>query len=146
MKNVKHLFYFIMGGILVTSCSGVTYNKINTTLYQTRQQPINKGAIPYNPVVVDLNVDINKKVTGTAIRLVDRYNDFEVENTKQAAMYNAITNSGADVIIDPIFKINITNNEGRDTKITIQADVSGFYAKYTNAHKADAAELQNIRK
>lgn len=145
MKTLKNLFYFSSGIILMTSCSGTTFNKINTSIYETRQQPINKGAIPYNPVVVDLNVDINKKVSGTSIRQVDRYNDFELENTKQAALYNAMSNSGADVIIDPIFKVNITNNDGRDDKITIQAEVSGFYAKYTNAHKADATEIQNLK-
>jgi hypothetical protein len=145
MKKIKKLFYLISGTLLVTSCSGTTFNKINTSIYETRQQPINKGAIPYNPVVVDLSVDINKKVSGTSIRQVDRYNDFELENTKQAALYNAMSNSGADVVIDPIFKVNITNNDGRDDKITIQAEVSGFYAKYTNAHKADATEIQNLK-
>ena len=27
-----------------------------------------------------------------------------------------MNNSGVDVVIDPIFKVNISNNEGRDTK------------------------------
>lgn len=145
MKKTKKLFYLISAAMLVSSCSGTAFNKINTTIYQTRQQPINKGAIPYNPVVVDLNVDINKKITGASIRQVDRYNEFELENTKQAALYNAMVNSGADVVIDPIFKVNITNNDGRDDKVTIQAEVTGFYAKYTNAHKADANEIQNLK-
>ena len=56
-----------------------------------------------------------------------------------------MVNSGADVVIDPIFKVNITNNDGRDDKVTIQAEVTGFYAKYTNAHKADANEIQNLK-
>ncbi len=145
MKNVKKIIYLFGTAMFFYSCSGTTFNKINTTMYETRQQNINKGSIPYNPVVVDLSVDINKKVTGTSIRQVDRYNEFELENTKQAALYNAISNSGADVVIDPIFKINITNNDGRDTKITIQAEVTGFYAKYTNAHKADATEIKNLK-
>ena len=144
MKKTKKLFYLISAAMFVSSCSGTAFNKINTTIYQTRQQPINKGAIPYNPVVVDLNVDI-KKITGASIRQVDRYNEFELENTKQAALYNAMVNSGADVVIDPIFKVNITNNDGRDDKVTIQAEVTGFYAKYTNAHKADANEIQNLK-
>lgn len=146
MKNVKKINYLILGSMFISACSSTSLNKINSTIYETRQQPINKGAIPYNPVVVDLNVDVNKKITGSSIRQVDRFNDFELENTKQAAMYNAMTNSGADVVIDPIYKITITNNDGRDTKVTIQAEVTGFYAKYTNAHKADATELQNMKR
>lgn len=124
--------------VFITACS--TTNKINTTYYETRQQPINKGSIPYNPVIADLKVDVDKKITGTAIRQVDYLNNTEIENTKQQALYNAITNSGADLIIDPIFKITANNNDGRDQKVTIQAEVSGFYGKYTNVHKMDIGE------
>jgi hypothetical protein len=145
MKQIKKLFFIYGGSLLMMSCSGVALNKVNTTMYETRQQSINKNAIPYNPVVVDLNVDINKKISGSSIRQVSVYSEAEVENTKQAALYNAMNNSGADVVIDPIFKVNISNNEGRDTKITIQAEVTGFFAKYTNAHKADANEIQNLK-
>ena len=53
--------------MLMMSCSGVSLNKLNTTIYETRQQTINRNSIPYNPVVVDLSVDINKK----NIRFID---------------------------------------------------------------------------
>jgi len=96
------------------------------------------------PIIIGV-IDINKKISGSSIRQVSVYSEAEVENTKQAALYNAMNNSGADVVIDPIFKVNISNNEGRDTKITIQAEVTGFFAKYTNAHKADANEIQNLK-
>ncbi|MFN8268371.1 MAG: hypothetical protein U0T31_10230 [Chitinophagales bacterium] len=145
MKKIKNQFLILGGSMLMMSCSGVSLNKLNTTIYETRQQTINRNSIPYNPVVVDLSVDINKKISGSSIRQVNMYSVEEVENTKQAALYNAMNNSGADVVIDPIFKVNISNNEGRDTKVTIQAEVSGFFAKYTNAHKADVNEIQNLK-
>lgn len=143
MKKSKNLAYMILVIVFASSCSQVTFNKINTTVYETRQQDINKGAIPYNPVIADLRVDLDKKISGSSIRQVTRYNDFELENTKQAALYNAVTNSSADVVIDPVFKINITNNDGRDDKVTIQAEVSGFFGKYTDIHKAETKELEN---
>ncbi|MCC6516505.1 MAG: hypothetical protein IT275_09130 [Chitinophagales bacterium] len=145
MKKIKIFSFVVFGSMLIASCSSTSLNKINTSVYDTRQQKINKNSIPYNPVVVDLVVDINKKVSGSNLRQVDRYTDYELQNAKEAALYNAMTNSGADVIIDPIYKINISNNDGRDAKITIQTEVTGFYAKYTNAHKADANEIQNLK-
>lgn len=143
MNKIKYLSIVAIVAVFASSCSQMTYNKINTTVYETRQQNINKDALPYNPVIADLKVDLEKKVSGTSIRQVDRYNDFELENTKQAALYNAMSNSGADVVVDPIYKVNITNNDGRDDKITIQSEVSGFFGKYTSIHKADATELSN---
>ena len=141
MKNIRLLILSTLTVIFASSCSQMTYNKINTTVYETRQQDIQKGAMPFNPVIADLKVDLDKKISGSSIRQVVRYNDFELENTKQAALYNAMSNSGADVVVDPIYKVNITNNEGRDDKITIQSEVSGFFGKYTSIHKADATEL-----
>ncbi len=143
MKKIKLMILSVLTVIFASSCSQMTFNKINTTVYETRQQDIQKGALPYNPVIADLKVDLDKKISGNSIRQINRYNEYELEITKQAALYNAITNSGADVVIDPIFKINITNNDGRDDKITIQAEVSGFFGKYTGIHKADSTELAN---
>ncbi len=143
MKKYKFISFAIIVALFMSSCSQMTFNKINTTVYETRQQDINKGAIPYNPVIADLKVDLDKKITGSSIRQVNTFNEFELENTKQASLYNAVTNSGADVVVDPIFKINITNNNGKDDKISIQSEVSGFYGKYTSIHKADANELVN---
>lgn len=142
MKKHSILYFLSIVTLFMSSCSQMTYNKINTTLYQTRQQEIEKGALPYNPVIADLKVDLDKKVSGTAIRQITRYTDQEVEITKEASLYNATVNSGADLIVDPMFKINITNNDGKDDKITIQSDVSGFFGKYTSIHKADANELR----
>lgn len=143
MKKNKIIYLFILSVVLTTSCSQMAYNKINTTIYETRKQDVDKGALPYNPVIADLKVDLDKKITGSSIRQVNKFSDNEIGVTKEASMYNAITNSGADVLIDPIYKINISNNNGKDDKVTIQSDVSGFFGKYTSIHKADANELIN---
>lgn len=143
-SNLFHKISFsLLSAGLMTACSPVSLNKLNTTIYETRQQDIQKGALPYNPVIADLKVDLEKKVSGSSIRQVNIYSEYELENTKQASLYNAVTNSGADVVVDPVFKINISNNDGRDTKITIQSEVSGFFGKYLNIHKADSVELRN---
>ncbi len=135
--------YALLSVLLLVSCSPVSLNKLNTTIYETRQQDIQKGALPYNPVIADLKVDLEKKVSGSSIRQITNYSAYELENTKQASLYNAVTSSGADVVVDPVFKINISNNDGKDSKITIQSEVSGFYGKYLNVHKADSIELRN---
>lgn len=145
MKKPIYILSVIIFITLVSSCTSI--NKINVSYYETRQQNINKGAIPYSPVVADLKVDIDRKISGSASREVDiyNYNNSSIENTKQQALYNAMTNSGADIVIDPIYKIN-ANNDGNDKKVIIQAEVTGFYGKYLNIHKADTTELKNIIK
>lgn len=55
MKKIKNQFLILGGSMLMMSCSGVSLNKLNTTIYETRQQTINRNSIPYNPVVVDLS-------------------------------------------------------------------------------------------
>lgn len=143
MNRIHKLLAIIIVALVFPSCSQMAYNKINTSVYETRQQDIDKGALPFNPVIADLQVDLSKKISGTSIRQVSRFNDLGLENTKEAALYNAVTNSGADVVVDPIFKINISNNDGRDEKVTIQSEVTGFFGKYTSIHKATTAELEN---
>lgn len=141
---MKNLSYIIIGVAVFAMVSCTSTNKINTSVYTTRQQPINREAVPFNPVIADLKVDIDKKVTGSAIRQVELLNESEVDNTKQLSLYNAMTSSGADVVVDPIFKVEITNNNGKDKKVTIQSDVSGYYGKYTSVHKADTTELKTL--
>jgi hypothetical protein len=124
---MKKLFIFLAIGTTLTSC------KPGAKLFTTRDIPINRESIPYNPIVADLKVDISRKVTGTI-----KEKNITIENAKNLALYNAMETSGADVIVDPMYKIE---TKGKKTTAT----VTGYFGTYENVHKASEIELQNLK-
>lgn len=128
-KNIimKKWIMIVLVGFLATSCTVGKY-------YSARSMPISKDALPYNPVIADLNVDITKKITGKI-----KAKGVSLEDAKQLAIFDAMENSGADVVVEPVFKV-IT----KKTKRT--AEVTGYYGKYINVHEATSEELDNLLK
>ena len=63
MNRIHKLLAIIIVALVFPSCSQMAYNKINTSVYETRQQDIDKGALPFNPVIADLQVDLSKKIS-----------------------------------------------------------------------------------
>lgn len=118
--------------IVVSACSSIRHSY--------RQIEIPEHGLIVTPVVVDVEVDINKKVTATSPKIKG------VENAISMAYYMAIQNSGADVIIDPVYKVT---SKGRKSIAT----VSGYYGIYKNARKLtdaldefEAYDTLNIKK
>ncbi|MFN8261275.1 MAG: hypothetical protein U0X41_10110 [Chitinophagales bacterium] len=124
---MKKMFFLLIVVVATTACNPI----IKT--YTSRNVPINREAIPYNPVVAELKVDISHKVSGSI-----KAKNVTVENAKQLAIYNAMETSGADVVVDPVFKI-----ETKGIKTT--ASVTGYFGSYDNIHKASESELQNLK-
>jgi len=124
---MKKFAMLMIAGIMLTSC------KVVTKTYTSRSIPITREAIPYNPVIADIKVDLSSKISGTVT-----VKNVSQDNAKQLAIYNAMETSGADVVIDPIFKI-----ETKGIKTT--ATVYGYFGAYENVHKATEAELQNLK-
>ena len=85
------------------------------------------------PVLVDVDVDLNTRVTATSPKVKGVYDAIST------AYYYALENSGADVIIDPVYKVT---SHGKKSIAT----VTGFYGKYSNARKIKDAlpEFENL--
>lgn len=123
----KSMIPLTLFALAMSSCKPVT------KMYTSRNIPINREAIPYNPIIADLKVDLSKKVTGSITA-----KNVTTENAKHLAIYNAMETSGADVVVDPVFKIE---TKGIKTK----ASVSGYFGIYDNVHKATKDELENLK-
>lgn len=95
--------------------------------FANRKQKINNQTIYTTPMRADVEVDLNKKVTGTATQK-------GLALAKEAALYDAMQKSGADVIVDPIFTVRQVSMKN------YQADVTGFYGKYSAIKKLDIAD------
>ena len=106
-------------------------------IYTARYIPIERETIPTKPLIATLDVDINKRTKGDAIL---KGKTGVIENAKRMAIVDAMNNSGADVIVDPIFEI--TKKRKKVTCI-----VNGFYAKYAevaNATREDCCEVSSL--
>jgi hypothetical protein len=90
------------------------------------------------PMLAEVEVDLTKKITGTAtIRGLIKSKKTPVREIKRLAMSDACDKSGADIVIDPIFKV--TKGIGYAT-----VEVTGFYGKYISVETMKAADLEKI--
>jgi len=103
--------------IIVLTISGCSSLK-----YSYRQVEIPEQSLLVMPVLVDVDVDLSQKITAISPRVKG------VENAISTAYYYALQNSGADVIIDPVYFVKTTGHKS-------VATVTGFYGKYTKARK-----------
>lgn len=125
MRKVT-LFLMCAIGMALASCT--------SKMYTTRSTPILRESIPTNPIIANLDVDLSKKVKGEA---VVKGPSATPENAKQMALWNAMEESGADLIVDPIFELTI-----KFKKIT--AKVIGYKGVYKNVHTATEKEIENL--
>jgi len=114
MKISKLLTIVLVLSIFASSC-GVSVMKTTTS----KTLDIHGAGVVQNPVLVDLEVK-ETKVTGTA----EGWNS-SLEALKQNAIADAIAKTEADVLVDPKYQTE-TSNE----RITVT--VTGFPATYKN--------------
>ncbi len=91
------------------------------------------------PTVVDIEVNMEKKVEATSNR-VDG-----VDNAINNAYYKALEKSGADVIVDPVYMVETTGQLGIFGGKSI-ATISGFTGTYVKARPLPEAmkELEGV--
>jgi hypothetical protein len=112
-------------------------NGCSTYQYTSRQTNVQRENITMSPTIVDVRPDYEKRVEVTSGWC----------KTKEIAMdecrYNAIVNNKIDVVVDPIFKVEI--NKARSSK-KYRATLTGFAGYYTNSRTLfeDIERLKNF--
>lgn len=126
----KILLCGILASVLMLSgCS--TYQ------YTSRQTNVQRENITMSPTIVDVRPDYEKRIEVTSGWC----------KTKETAMdecrYIAIVNNKIDVVVDPIFKIEL--NRARSSK-KYRATLTGFAGYYTNSRTLfeDIERLKNF--
>ncbi len=128
---MKKLIVLLIGGtILMSSCAVSTNARITTS----RSINASHQNVVIKPLVAEVKVDINKKITGTAT-----VKNGNVEQAKELAKWNALETSGADIIIDPVFDVTIST-------MTVTATVSGFHGKYISIETVKDEDLEKLEK
>ena len=91
-------------------CLGLSSCK--TISYQSRGVSIVNQDIISTPTVVDIYVDLNKRIVYSDDHYV-KYASSSKEHTEQlalnAARYNCIITNNIDVVVDPVYKISFKN-------------------------------------
>lgn len=133
---MKKLYLLILAiSLMFASC-----NSIRTTT--SREIKTAESTVYQKRLIAELEVDVTKKISGTATVKLKGADQLEGKigsgdvyaRAKNMAKWNAIENSGADAIADPIFNINQTGN-------TVTVEVQGFYSKFKNISIASNDDL-----
>jgi hypothetical protein len=104
----------VTGVLFLSGCTSLQHSY--------RQANIPEQNLVVMPTLVDVEVDFSKRVTATSPKTEG------VDNALSTAYYMAIKNSGADIIIDPVYEVKTSGGMSIAT-------VMGYFGKYTNARK-----------
>ena len=121
MKNQLPLLLLAAISTLLFSCSAKKH--------LAYEQYITKTPLLQAPMIAEIDVDLTKKVSAN----VRCYKSNE-QNAKQAALYDAMKNSGCDVVVHPVYEIIF----GRKV---IEVNVSGYFGKYKNIRKPNLEDV-----
>lgn len=127
----------------MNSC-GMTSSAMKITTRNNRTNHINNTPILTFPLVMDLEVDMTKKVKGTATGNLS----FGVseEYYKELALSQAIINANCDVLIEPTYLVTknlVATSKGQKT--SVEVEVSGYPGKYKNPRNVSASDTTMIK-
>lgn len=126
----RRILGFLLIAFVIGSCT--------TVRVTSRTIDASRNDIIVKPMLAEVEVDLNKKVTGTAtIRGLIKSKKTPISQIKKLAHWDACEKSGADIIVDPVYKI--TKKIG-----SVTVEVFGFYGKYKSVETVQPAELENL--
>jgi hypothetical protein len=121
MKPKHSLLIGAMLMLGVSSCS---------TSATPRTIRANNTNVIVKPLLAEVEVDVNKKITGTAKAK-------SLSDAKEMAKWNAMESSGADIVVDPIYKINQVFKK-------FEVTVTGFHGKYVKVSTVPDSEINKL--
>lgn len=123
MRTTHHLLMTSI--IFVSSCK--TSDVYQAHYKETRTQPIVDQHVIQTPVIADLEVS-DKKVSGT-----HSGENIQIGFAKNKALENAISVAGCDVLVEPLYEVDVNGK-------TVTATVLGYPGKYKNFRKPQAQD------
>ena len=127
MKKVVIGSFVVLGLLGLQSCKVM---KSTTTTPRTIESYETKILI--KPLVAEVEVNVSKKITGTATIKTGK-----VEDAKELAKWNALEASGADIIVDPVYKVTVQG-------MIVTAEVTGFFGKYTKISTVEDEDIEKL--
>ncbi|MDD2983227.1 MAG: hypothetical protein PHQ74_07555 [Crocinitomicaceae bacterium] len=135
-KSISAILLLAATSLTIGSCS---LEKMVTR--DNRTDKIQQNPTLTYPVIMDMEVDLTKRVTGTATGLLTYA--MNEQYFKQLALAQAITSSNSDLLIEPTFQVTKTYQTSK--KITVEIIVYGYAAKYKNPRNLSPADTAIVR-
>jgi len=126
MKKFKLFFLAVSTAFVVTSCS--TYK------HSYRLSAVPNSTIGVTPTVVDVEADFERQVSGKSDKKTS-----SVQDAKDNAYYNAIVDNKIDVLVDPIYRVQVKKSL---FKTTATAEVTGFAGEFVNPRTLSESETE----
>lgn len=124
MKNNS----IIIALVAIAIC--LSFTSCKSVFYQSRGVAIQNQDIVSTPTVVDIQVDLTKRVTYSDSHFVS-YSSTSKEQTEQlalnAARYNCIMANNIDVVVDPVYKITFKKGFKK-----AKVELTGYAGYYQN--------------
>jgi hypothetical protein len=134
MKNLYIAIVAIAFALSMTSCASY---RMQTYDYMY----INKQGVIQKPVVAELDVKNQKS------SLSKTYNNISVQEAKENAMVDLISENKADLLVHPMYRVEATNRVifSTDKWSTVKVDLSGYPASYKNMRTYQAADSTSFK-
>lgn len=142
-KNIFTLVAVIIAVLLFTSCKSVSYQARNVDV-------INRDIVS-SPTVVDINVDLTKRVSYSDqhfVKYPQAIGKNQVEECAlQAARYNCIMQNNIDVVVDPVYKISFKGKNKAKIELT---GIAGYYkdprSVYNDVKSFENIDMETVKK
>ena len=125
-----------MKKILTIAICAMTFASCTVYQYTGRDAAINRQAFQATPTIVDVKADFNKRVTATSDWLRTE------EDAMAQCRYIAITENKIDIVVDPVYQIQVRPHKIRKRYKVV---LSGFAGYYTNA-RTPMEDIETVKK
>ncbi len=128
---LRYFLAFVTLSFVLASCK-TTHEPYRAHYKELETQDITDKQVIQTPVIVDLDVT-ETKVSGSFSA-----ENVQVEYAKNKALADAIAKSGADVLVEPVYEVDINDK-------TVTATVQGYPGKYKNFRKPQPQDSLLLR-
>ncbi|MFA7274720.1 MAG: hypothetical protein WC044_12700 [Crocinitomicaceae bacterium] len=140
----KSIQFILVGFVFLSSCtipgkiSGIYKTRTNKT------SDIQRSSITAYPLIVDLNVDLTTRVSGSSAG--ELINGLTEEYFRELALSEAMVKSGADILVEPVYTVtkNFTG-VGTQIRTNIEVVVTGYVGKYKNARNLSPSDTSMVQ-
>lgn len=140
----------ILSIAIVSFFAVVAFSSCKTISYQARSLEIKDQAVVTTPTMVDVRVDVNKRVNYSDPDFV-RYPSSKIKNTEEmaltAAKYKCIVENKIDVLVDPVYKITFKGKKKAKVELT---GLAGYYenarSMYNDVNSLKDFKMEDVQK
>lgn len=140
----------ILSLVVISVFAVLAFSSCKTISYQARGLDIENQTVVSTQTVVDIRVDLSKRVTYVDQKFV-KYSSNSMKKTEEqalaAAKYKCITENNIDVVVDPVYKITFKGKNKAKIELT---GLGGYYenarSMYNDVQSFKDIKMEDVEK